>query len=84
LLSVKFFRKNNPQGSTRPPVSAPPLRVLQHNWLKQFAGQHGRPLIFTEQIVERGEFQKQQQVFGHGPPAFLQNLLRWQREGKKL
>jgi hypothetical protein len=54
------------------------------NWLKQFAEQHGRPLIFTEQIVEKGEYQKQQQMTSHGPPEFQQDMLRWQREGKKL
>jgi hypothetical protein len=43
-----------------------------------------RPLIYTEQIVEDGKFQKQQQVMGHGPPAFQQDLMRWQREGKEL
>ena len=59
-----------------------PPRSLK--WLMQFAEQHGRPLIFTEQIVEKGKFQKQQQISGHGPPAFQQDILRWQREGRKL
>jgi hypothetical protein len=54
------------------------------NWLKQFSEQHRRPLIFTEQIVEKGEFQKQQQMISHGPPEFQQDMLRWQREGQKL
>jgi hypothetical protein len=54
------------------------------NWLRGFAEQHGRPLIFTAQTLENGEFQKQQQVSCYGPPAFQQDLLRWQREGKKL
>jgi hypothetical protein len=54
------------------------------NWLKQFAEKHGRALIFTEQIVEKGEFERHQQVFGYGPPAFQQDLLRWQQEGRKL
>jgi hypothetical protein len=59
-----------------------PPRSLQ--WLKKFAEKHMRPLIFTEQIVENGKFQKQQQILGHGPPAFQQDLVRWQREGRKL
>jgi hypothetical protein len=54
------------------------------NWLKQFAEQHGRPLIFTEQIVEKGKFQQQQQISGHGPPEFQRDLVRWQREGRRL
>lgn len=53
-------------------------------WLKQFAEQNRRPLIYTEQIVEEGKFQKQQQIMVHGPPAFQQELIRWQQEGKKL
>lgn len=53
-------------------------------WLKTFAEQHRRPLIYTEQIVEDGKFQKQQNIMGHGPSAFQQELLRWQQEGKNL
>jgi hypothetical protein len=59
-----------------------PPRSLE--WLKKFAEENMRPLIYTEQIVEDGKFQKQQQVMGHGPPAFQQDLMRWQREGKEL
>jgi len=59
-----------------------PPRSLQ--WLKQFSEQHMRPLIYTEQIVEAGKFQKQQQLFGYGPPDFQQWILRGQQEGNKL
>ena len=59
-----------------------PPRSLE--WLKNFAATNSRPLIYTEQVTESGEFQKQQQIFGYGPPAFQQDLLRWQQEGKKL
>jgi hypothetical protein len=59
-----------------------PPRSLQ--WLQKFSETQMRPLVYTEQIVEAGKFQKQQQVFGYGPPAFQQELLRWQQEGKKL
>jgi hypothetical protein len=59
-----------------------PPRAL--NWLKAFAVQHGRPLIYTEQIVVDGEYQPEQQVFGHGPPAFQQQLAAWQAEGRRL
>ena len=58
-----------------------PPRSLE--WLKKFAEEHIRPLIFAEQIVINGRFQKQQTIMGHGPPAFQQDLLGWQREGKK-
>nr|VFJ90051.1 MAG: hypothetical protein BECKH772A_GA0070896_100198 [Candidatus Kentron sp. H]VFJ91394.1 MAG: hypothetical protein BECKH772B_GA0070898_100178 [Candidatus Kentron sp. H]VFJ98064.1 MAG: hypothetical protein BECKH772C_GA0070978_100188 [Candidatus Kentron sp. H] len=53
-------------------------------WLEAFSRKHGRPLMYTEQVVEAGRFQRQQQVFGYGPPAFQRTLLRWEREGKRL
>lgn len=59
-----------------------PPRSLE--WLKQFSAKHMRPLIYTEQIMEAGKFQKQQLIFGYGSPAFQQDILRWQEEGKKL
>lgn len=59
-----------------------PQRSL--NWLKNFSEENKRPLIYTEQITESGRFQKQQQTFGYGPPAFQQQILLWQQEGKKL
>jgi len=54
------------------------------NWLKTFAEQHGRPLVYTEQIEVDGRFQQEQQVFGHGPPAFQQQLAAWKAEGRRL
>jgi hypothetical protein len=59
-----------------------PPRAL--NWLKTFAEQHGRPLVYTEQTMAAGRFQKEQTVFGHGPPAFQQQLAAWQAEGRRL
>ena len=59
-----------------------PPRSLE--WLKQYSRQNGRPLIYTEQIVDAGAFQREQQVFGFGPPAFQQDLISWQHQGKKL
>ena len=59
-----------------------PPRSLEY--LKKFAGTNRRPLIYMEQIVEGGKFQKQQQMFGYGPSEFQQELLRWQQEGKSL
>lgn len=54
------------------------------DWLKNFSEENMRPLIYTEQIGKPGSFQKEQQIFGYGPPAFQQDLRRWQKEGKKL
>lgn len=59
-----------------------PPRAL--DWLKQFAAQQRRPLIYTEQILADGRFQKQQLVFAHGPPAFQAQVAAWQAQGVKL
>jgi len=59
-----------------------PPRAL--GWLQTFSERHGRPLIYTEQIVESGKFQQEQQVLGYGPPAFQQDLIRWLEEGRTL
>jgi hypothetical protein len=59
-----------------------PTRSLA--WLKEFSTEHMRPLVYTEQIVESGKFQKQQRVFAHGPPAFQQDILRWKSEGNEI
>ena len=58
-----------------------PPRAL--NWLKQFAEQHGRPLLYTEQAIINGKMQKQQDVIAYGPPEFQtyvnQKLARQER-----
>lgn len=59
-----------------------PPRALQ--WLKQFSERNLRPLIFTEQIESNGEFQKEQQLFVHGPPEFQQEFTQLQKSGAKL
>ncbi len=59
-----------------------PPRSLE--WLKKFSAQRMRPLLYTEQLVENGLFQKQQQVFAYGPPAFQQEMQRMQQEGEQL
>ena len=59
-----------------------PPRAL--NWLKRFSEQHGRPLLFTEQIVVDGRFQREQQVFCHGPPAFQEAVQEVLKAGGRL
>ena len=54
------------------------------DWLKKFSEENRRPLIYMEQIKKSGRFQKEQHLFGHGPPAFQQDVLRWREEGKML
>ena len=62
-------------------VKIPP-RSLE--WLKAFAEQHGRPLIYTEQIMQKGQFTNQQKVLGHGSAEFQQSLVQWLQKGRKL
>jgi hypothetical protein len=57
-------------------------RVL--NWLKRFAEQHRRPLLYAEQIVENGKFQKQQVIYAHGPAGFREQVRIWQEQGRPL
>jgi hypothetical protein len=65
------------------PVGAKiPLRSL--DWLKAFAEQHGRPLIYTEQIMQKGQFSNQQKVLGYGSAEFQQSLVLRLQEGRKL
>ena len=59
-----------------------PPRAL--NWLKQFAEQHGRPLIYTEQTVVNGQFSKDQQTIAYGPPDFQQEITARIAQGQRL
>lgn len=60
-----------------------PPRAL--NWLKQFAERHGRPLLYTEQILdEHGNFSREQQVVAWGPPEFQREALQWKARGISL
>ncbi len=59
-----------------------PPRAL--NWLKQFANEYGRPLIYTEQIIENGVMSPEQNMIAYGPDAFQQEVSQWVQSGKKL
>jgi hypothetical protein len=54
------------------------------DWLKRFSERNNRLLIYMEQIVEAGKFQKQQKMFAYGPSTFQEDLLQRQNEGPKL
>lgn len=54
------------------------------NWLKQFAEQYGRPLIYTEQVIEKGVYSQSQNMVGYGPEAFQHEVQQWVQSGKKL
>ena len=53
-------------------------------WLKAFAQHHMRPLVYTEQIVEDGRYQKEQQLFAYGPPAFQEHITSSHEAGLRL
>ncbi len=82
VIFEKLRWNNYPVDLAVPVGKRIPPRSLE--WLKNFSKKNMRPLIFTEQIIENGEFQKQQQVQVYGPPVFQQDILRYQQDGKKL
>ncbi len=45
-------------------------------WLKTYSNKTFRPLIYTEQVMDRfGQFNGQQKVHGYGPPTFQQEMM---------
>ncbi|TVQ68893.1 MAG: hypothetical protein EA372_12665 [Chromatiaceae bacterium] len=59
-----------------------PPRAL--NWLKGFSSEHRRPLVYTEQVIVDGVYQKQQELIGYGPPAFQEDMRLFRSQGKRL
>jgi hypothetical protein len=59
-----------------------PPRALK--WLQQFAEANNRMLIYSEQIVENGEYTRQQMVSAYGPPEFQQDMAELAARGEKL
>ena len=59
-----------------------PPRSLE--WLKKFSKENARPLLYSEQLIENSEFQKQQRFMAYGPPAFQEGMMRKMREEGKL
>lgn len=59
-----------------------PPRAL--NWLKQFAEQHNRALLYSEQILQDGIFTNEQSVSAYGPPEFQQDMTERAGRGEKL
>lgn len=59
-----------------------PPRAL--SWLKAFAEQHGRPLLFSEQVKEAGTFTREQLFSAHGPAEFQQHVQQQRAAGKPL
>ncbi len=82
VLFNKFQWRGVPVDLAVPVGKRIPPRSLA--WLRSFAETHRRPLVHTEQIMEAGKYQEQQRVFGHGPTAFQEELLRMQEKGIAL
>lgn len=59
-----------------------PPRTLK--WLQAFVEKNARLLIYTEQIVENGKFQKDQTIIAYGPPEFQQDVDQSQKSGIDL
>jgi len=59
-----------------------PPRAL--NWLQDFARRHGRALLYSEQIVENGEFSNRQSAHAYGPPEFQQDIAARLQQGLPL
>ena len=57
-----------------------PPRAL--NWLKQYAGEHARPLIYLEQ--DSKDLTREQRTVAYGPPEFQQEVGRLLEAGEKL
>lgn len=59
-----------------------PPRALK--FLQDFAERHGRPLLYSEQIVENGRYTNRQAVMGYGPPEFQQEIAERGESGEPL
>jgi len=57
-----------------------PGRTLE--WLKRYAQEQGRPLIFIERIEENGEFLGERSI-GFGPPGFRDEVREMQIENRQ-
>ena len=59
-----------------------PPRAL--NWLQRFAEQQQRALLYSEQIVENGQFSNRQAAHVYGPPEFQQEMAARMQQGLPL
>jgi hypothetical protein len=82
VLFDKFKWRDRPVDLAVPVGKRIPPRSLE--WLQQFSKRNARPLVYTQQTVENGEFQKEQQLFGYGPAEFQKELLEQQEAGVRF
>lgn len=59
-----------------------PPRTLK--WLQEYVEKNARLLIYTEQVGEKGNFQKEQTMIAYGPPEFQQDVDQSQKSGIDL
>ena len=72
VLPSQMVWRDRPVDVAVPVGKRIPPRAL--NWLQQFAQQHNRMLLYSEQIEENGVFTNKQRVAAYGPPAFQQEM----------
>ena len=82
VIHDKIRWRNVPVDVAVPVGRRIPPRAL--NWLKDFAEQQGRPLLFSEQLKEGGVYSRDQLFSAHGPVEFQQHIARLQAAGKPL
>lgn len=82
VLFNKFQWNGVPVDVAIPVGKRIPPRAL--NWLKQFAEQHNRPLVYLEQEVIGGKIQREQQAIAYGSPAFQQDVSAKIAAGQRL
>ena len=81
VLFNKFQWQGLPVDLATPVGKRIPPRAL--NWLKQFAEQQGRPLVYLEQDGD-GRLRREQQAIAYGPPAFQQEVAAKMAQGQRL
>ncbi|QTR52642.1 hypothetical protein [Thiothrix unzii] len=81
VLFNKFQWQGLPVDLATPVGKRIPPRAL--NWLKQFAEQQGRPLVYLEQDGD-GKLRREQQAIAYGPPAFQQEVAAKMAQGQRL
>jgi len=79
LVNVRSWR-SQPVDVAVPVGKRIPGKAL--NWLKIYASQFGRPLIYTEQAANKPV--REQLTLGFGPPEFQQDIQALVHQGKKL
>jgi hypothetical protein len=57
-----------------------PPRTL--NWLREFAENHNRMLLYSEQIMDNGVYTREQSVTAFGPPEFQQEMAERHARGE--